>query len=286
MNKVSEAPDERVRRRTKEPAEPWRSVRTGLLGRMMFLLLPPVVVGLAGVLLVQLVISRFEISGVVIPKPTDVFAVMRSDIFVEQVGQSTWETWKATLIGFVLGAGSGVVLGALMGESRTVRFVLYPYVVAFQSLPKIALAPMCALWLGFGLTMKFSFAAMLAFFPAVIATQAALSAVPESRLEMATAFHAGRWQRFCRVSLPSAVPGIVSGLEISMAFALIGAIVGEFVAPSAGGLGQLLLTYSEAINVAAEFSVLAVLMLLGVLQNTILFGVLRLGTERFFESSR
>lgn len=243
-------------------------------------------VGLAGVLLIQLVISRFEISGVVIPAPTDVFEVMRSDIFMEQVGQSTWETWKATLIGFVLGAGSGVLLGIMMGESRIIRFVLYPYVVAFQSLPKIALAPVCALWLGFGLTMKFSFAAMLAFFPAVIATLAALSTVSESRLEMATAFCASRRQRFLRITLPSAVPGIVSGLEISMAFALIGAIVGEFVAPSSGGLGQLLLTYSEAINVAAEFSVLAVLMLLGILQNKILFSLIRLGTERFFESSR
>ncbi|TMR07460.1 ABC transporter permease subunit [Actinomadura soli] len=284
MNKVTEAPERRVPRR--EPPAPRRSFRSGPLGKAAFLLLPPLAVGLAGVLLIQLVISRFEISGVVIPAPTDIFAVMRSDIFLEQVGQSTWETWKATLIGFVLGAGSGVLLGMLMAESRIVRFVLYPYVVAFQSLPKIALAPVCALWLGFGLTMKFSFAAMLAFFPAVIATLAAFSTVAESRLEMATAFDANRRQRFVRISLPSAVPGIVSGLEISMAFALIGAIVGEFVAPSAGGLGQLLLTYSEAINVAAEFSVLVVLMLLGVLQNKILFSVIRAGTERFFESSR
>ncbi|TYK51354.1 ABC transporter permease [Actinomadura decatromicini] len=270
----------------REPAVPRRTWRAGFPARAAFLLLPPVAVGLAGVLLIQLVISRFEISGVVIPKPTDVFAVMRSDIFLEQVGQSTWETWKATLIGFALGAGSGVLLGLLMAESRIARFVLYPYVVAFQSLPKIALAPVCALWLGFGLTMKFSFAAMLAFFPAVVATLAALAAVPETRLEMAAAFHASRRQRLLRISLPSAVPGIVSGLEISMAFALIGAIVGEFVAPSAGGLGQLLLSYSESINVAAEFSVLVVLMLLGVAQNKILFGVLRAGTERFFESSR
>ncbi|MFI0479783.1 ABC transporter permease [Actinomadura sp. 9N215] len=284
MNKVTEAPDERVQRA--DPPAPRRAYRAGLPAKAAFLLLPPLAVGLAGVLLIQLVISRFEISGVVIPAPTDVFEVMRSDIFLEQVGQSTWETWKATLIGFVLGAGSGVLLGMLMAESRIVRFVLYPYVVAFQSLPKIALAPVCALWLGFGLTMKFSFAGMLAFFPAVIATLAALSTVAETRLEMATAFSASRRQRFFRISLPSAVPGIVSGLEISMAFALIGAIVGEFVAPSSGGLGQLLLTYSEAINVAAEFSVLAVLMLLGVLQNKILFSVIRLGTERFFESSR
>ncbi|MGH3239515.1 MAG: ABC transporter permease [Spirillospora sp.] len=285
MNKVTEAPDERVQRR--DPPAPKRPHRSGPLAKAAFLLLlPPLVVGLAGVLLIQLVISRFEISGVVIPAPTDVFEVMRSDIFLEQVGQSTWETWKATLIGFVLGAGAGVLLGIMMGESRIVRFVLYPYVVAFQSLPKIALAPVCALWLGFGLTMKFSFAAMLAFFPAVIATLAALSTVSESRLEMATAFRASRRQRFLRITLPSAVPGIVSGLEISMAFALIGAIVGEFVAPSSGGLGQLLLTYSEAINVAAEFSVLAVLMLLGILQNKILFSAIRLGTERFFESSR
>ncbi|MFI0368790.1 ABC transporter permease [Actinomadura sp. 1N219] len=284
MNNVTEAPDRRVQ--TREPPATRRPFRSGPLARAAFLLLPPLVVGLAGVLLIQLVISRFEISGVVIPAPTDVFEVMRSDIFLEQVGQSTWETWKAALIGFVLGAGSGVLLGLLMAESRIVRFVLYPYVVAFQSLPKIALAPVCALWLGFGLTMKFSFAAMLAFFPAVIATLAALSTVSESRLEMATAFDANRRQRFFRISLPSAVPGIVSGLEISMAFALIGAIVGEFVAPSAGGLGQLLLTYSEAINVAAEFSVLTVLMLLGVLQNKILFTLIRAGTERFFESSR
>ncbi|RFS84087.1 ABC transporter permease [Actinomadura spongiicola] len=283
MSKVTPAPD-RVRRR--EPAAARRPLGTGLAARAAFLLLPPVVVGVVGVLLIQLVISRFEISGVVIPKPTDVFEVMRSEIFMEQIGESTWQTWKATLIGFVLGAGSGVVLGTLMAESRLVRFVLYPYVVAFQSLPKIALAPVCVLWLGFGLTMKFSFAAMLAFFPAVIATLAALSTVPRTRLEMATAFCASPRQRFFRVSLPSAMPGIVSGLEISMAFALIGAIVGEFVAPSAGGLGQLLLTYSEAINVAAEFSVLVVLMVLGVLQNKILFGVVRAGTERFFESSR
>ena len=281
MSNATEAPARR--RRTAVPRGP---LGGGLVSRAALLLLPPVVVGLAGVLLIQLVISRFEISGVVIPKPTDVFAVIRSDLFLEQVGESVWETWKATLIGFALGAGSGVALGLLMAESRLVRFVLYPYVVAFQSVPKIALAPVCALWLGFGLTMKFSFAAMLAFFPAVVATLAALSAVPETRLEMATAFRASRRQRFLRISLPSAVPGIVSGLEISMAFALIGAIVGEFVAPSAGGLGQLLLNYSEAINVAAEFAVLVVLMLLGVLQNKILFGVLRLGTERFFESSR
>ncbi len=284
MNKVTEAPGRPVRSR--RDLEPRRPLLAGPLGTAAFVLLPPLVVGLAGVLLIQLVISRFEISGVVIPKPTEVWEIMSSDLFLDQVGQSAWETWKATLIGFALGAGAGIALGVLMAESRTARFVLYPYVVAFQSLPKIALAPVCALWLGFGLTMKFSFAAMLAFFPVLIAMLSALSTVSESRLEMATAFHAGRWQRFRRISLPSAVPGIVSGLEIGMAFALIGAIVGEFVAPSAGGLGQLLLTYSEAINVAAEFSVLVVLMLLGVLQNKILFGLVRLGTRRFFESSR
>ncbi|RBQ15729.1 ABC transporter permease [Spongiactinospora rosea] len=243
---------------------------------------PPVAVGVGAVLLLQFVLARFQISGIIIPRPTDVFEVMRSEIFVEQIGLSVWQTWQATLIGFALGGGAGVLLGIGMNESKLVRFVLYPYVVAFQSLPKIALAPVFALWLGFGLTMKFSFAAMLAFFPAVIATLSALSTVATMRLEMATAFCAGRGQLFMRISLPSAVPGIVSGLEISMAFALIGAIVGEFISPSSG-LGQLLLTYSESINVAAEFAVLLVLMLLGVAQNKLLFGAVRLAARRFFE---
>jgi NitT/TauT family transport system permease protein len=178
-------------------------------------------------------------------------------------------TFAEILCGFALGAGCGLILGVAIGESRILQVGLFPYLIALQTTPKVAIAPLFVVWFGFGMTSKVLIAAMISFFPVVINVITGLHSADPNRVEMLQAFCASRLQIFLWARLPAALPYIFAGLRISIALAVIGAIVAEFVG-SQSGLGYLILQYDFDFNIAGIFSLLIILSALGVSFNLIM----------------
>ncbi len=136
----------------------------------------------------------------------------------------------------------------------------------FQAMPKVALAPLIIIWFGLGLTSKVVSAALVAFFPLMVNTIVGLRSADEDRINLMRSLAATRWQIFWMLQLPNAMPYIFAGLEIAMIFALIGAIVAEFVGAQAG-LGMLMQSMNFTMDVAGQFSVLLILSVLGLMLN-------------------
>ena len=167
--------------------------------------------------------------------------------------------------------------------SRRIEYFLYPFIVMFQAMPKVALAPLIIVWFGLGLTSKVVNAALVAFFPLMVNTIVGLRSADEDRINLMRSLAATPLQIFWMLQLPNALPYIFAGLEIAMIFALIGAIVAEFVGAQAG-LGMLIQSMNFTMDVAGQFSVLLILSILGLILNSIVVGVRR--RVLFWDASR
>ena len=202
----------------------------------------------------------------ILPAPSNVFVALYRGLVGGLYWPHLWATMSATLLGFAAGSVLAFTLGTLIATSRPVEYFLYPYVVMFQSMPKIALAPLIIIWFGLGLTSKVVNAALVAFFPLMVNTIVGLRSAEEDRVNLMRSLAASEMQIFWMLRLPNALPFIMAGLEIAMIFALIGAIVAEFVGAQAG-LGMLISTMNFTMDVAGQFSVLLVLSVVGLLLN-------------------
>ena len=194
------------------------------------------------------------VSSNLLPPP---WAVAKALWFGYVDGGALWphffETGVETLLGFLLGSAIALVVGAAVAEFRTLERFIYPYVVALQSMPKVALAPLLIVWCGFGLLSKVVLVALICFFPMFVNVVAGLHSSRTELIDLYTAFSASRWQVFLDVKLPSALPSIFAGLQISLVLALLGAVVGEFVA-SQKGLGSLIQAASLTFDVPIMFA--------------------------------
>lgn len=164
--------------------------------------------------------------------------------------------------GFVIGTVIGLVAGILLGAWTAAKRVLYPFVVAFQAIPKIVLAPLLISWFGYGQTSKIAMAVVISFFPVLINTMVGLENVPRDMIRLMSSLRASRRQIFTKVELPSAAPLMFAGVKTALTFALIGAIVGEFVGASEG-LGFLLYTYNFQLRIDRVFAVIIILSTIG-----------------------
>ena len=158
--------------------------------------------------------------------------------------------------------------------NRYVEYFLYPYIVMFQSLPKVALAPLIVIWFGLGLTSKVVNAALVAFFPLLVNTMVGLRSADEDRVSLMRSLHASETQIFWMLRLPNALPFVMAGLDIAMILALIGAIVAEF-AGATSGLGTLILSMTYTMDVSGQFSVLLILSVVGLVLNRLVHLVRR-----------
>lgn len=168
----------------------------------------------------------------------------------------------AVLSGFALGVGTGFFFGALVAMLPAVEKYVYPYIVALQTVPKIAIAPLFLIWFGYGLMSKVVIAALVCFFPVLVAVMSAFHTTDRDQLNMMHAFGASRWQIFKELRVWAALPTIFAGLEVSAVFAVIGALVGEFVGAHVG-LGYLITALNFNIDVPGVFAVLIILSVLG-----------------------
>jgi NitT/TauT family transport system permease protein len=220
----------------------------------------------------EALVRVFAVPAFILPAPSNVFVAMyrgfASTLYIDHI----WVTVAETLLGFVLGTALAFLLGTVIALSRPVEYFLYPFIVMFQSMPKVALAPLIIVWFGLGLTSKVVNAALVAFFPLMVNTVVGLRSAEEDKINLMKSLAASKWQIFWMLQLPNAMPYIFAGLEIAMIFALIGAIVAEFVGAQSG-LGMLIQSMNFTMDVAGQFSVLLLLSFLGLILNGIVAGV-------------
>jgi NitT/TauT family transport system permease protein len=211
----------------------------------------------------------FGISRIVLPSPSDILlaSIARYDLLLRE----TWPTFLESVYGFGLAVAIGIPLAVCVANSRVLNLTLYPILVATQSVPKVAIAPIILVWFGLGIESKLAIAFLVAFFPIVVDTATGLQATPPGLLELARALRASPLQVFAKVQFPAALPFIFSGAKVAVTLAVIGAVIGEFVG-SVGGLGNLLLTANSQLDSALAWAALVWLSILGIL----LFGAVAL----------
>jgi NitT/TauT family transport system permease protein len=217
------------------------------------------------------IVSRF-----VVPLPSSILPALGELVNGGTLGENILVTVGEAAIGFGIAVAVGLTLGTLIAEFGMVERILYPYLVALQTMPKIALAPVLLVWFGFGLGSKIAVAAVISLFPVLVNTIAGLKSCDPGRLDVLRALGASRWDRFRLVKLPNALPFIFSGLSTAVMFALTGALVGEFVGASAG-LGYLIVQANNSMDIPQVFAILLILVVVGVAA----FGVLQKARRKF-----
>jgi NitT/TauT family transport system permease protein len=168
-----------------------------------------------------------------------------------------------SLVAFFAASALGIGLAVAVTYSPLVRDTLYPNLVLFQLIPKVALAPLFVVWLGIGGESRIAFSAFIAFFPVVISAAVGFEGTDAATLRLCKSLTASDWQSFMQVRFPFALPAIFSGMKIAMTMAVIGVIIGEFISAKAG-LGFYVLYASSRMNTAAIFAALFVLCMIGV----------------------
>lgn len=221
------------------------------------------VIGLAAIIALWQAYTQISgISRIVLPSPLDILqaSIRHFDILLKE----TWPTLVESALGFGLALVVGIPLAVCVANSRVLNLALYPILVATQSVPKVAIAPIILVWFGLGMESKLAIAFLVAFFPIVVDTATGLRATPEGLLELARSLRASPWQVFLKVQMPAALPFIFAGSKVAITLAVIGAVIGEFVG-SVGGLGNLLLTANSQLDGPLAWAALIWLSALGIL---------------------
>ena len=202
----------------------------------------------------------FDIKDYLLPSPSAVFSTLRHE--ASYLFEQSMTTLQEVLIGFALAAVIGVLIGIAIATWRPVEQAVYPLLVASQEIPQVAFAPLLLVWFGFGITSKVIIAFLIAFFPIVVNTAVGLRSVPPELVDLARATRAPAHKVLRKIRFPYALPHVFTGLKIGATFAVIGAVVGEFVG-AGNGLGYVLVTANGRLNTALMFAAIIVLVILG-----------------------
>lgn len=223
-------------------------------------LAPSVALFVALLLAWQGAASLLDVREYLLPAP---LTVVRSavDFSIPWHGH-LWVTTLEILGGFGLAGAAGVALGVAIAWSAALARALVPFLVFVNTLPKVAVAPLFLLWLGYGIVPNMLIAALIGFFPVVINTAVGLTQIDEELLDLGRVFGAPRWKVFLTIRVPNALPYILSALKITATAAVVGAIVGEFVASQAG-LGMVIVTAQTNLNTPVAFAALVWISVVG-----------------------
>lgn len=208
------------------------------------------------------IVRLFSINHVILPPPSEIFQSIGHDHAL--LFRYSQTTVVEILVGFGLAVGIGTPLGALIVFSPPAKRAIYPLLVASQMVPKVAIAPVLVVWFGTGLSSKFLVAFLIAFFPIMIATAVGLESIDDDMVRLFRSMGAGTLKTFTKLRLPAALPNIFGGLKVAMSLAVVGAIVGEFVAANSG-LGYFLLFSNGQVDTPGVFAALFVLTAIGVI---------------------
>ena len=221
----------------------------------------PVATAAAVLLVWQIAVMALRVPAVILPSPTE-------------IATELWRGWPVllyhalpttldSLMAFFTATALGVGLAIAITYSPLLRDMLYPNLVLFQLIPKIALAPLFVVWLGISSESRVAFAAFVSFFPIVISAALGFASTEATTLRLCRSLTASEWQSFVMVRFPFALPAIFSGMKIAMTMAIIGVIIGEFISAKAG-LGFYILYASSRMETGVIFAALLVLCVIGV----------------------
>ena len=245
----------------------------------------PVVVLAVGVLIWHLVVRVFAIPPYVLPGPGLVLATLIADSGL--LWNSLLVTMQTTIEGFLLAAIGGIGLAVLFNQSRPIEYSFYPYAVILQVTPIVAVAPLLLIYLPQHLAVL-ACAWIVAFFPVLANTTLGLNSVDHNLLALFELYKASRWQVLWNLKLPSALPQMLAGLRIAGGLSLIGAVVAEIAAGSAGagsGLAYRIAESGYQLNVPRMFAALLLLSLAGVAIFFVLSALAYLVLRRWHESA-
>jgi NitT/TauT family transport system permease protein len=214
--------------------------------------------------------ARFEyVSPLILPAPSLVAATLWDGLISGYYLPHILSTSSSLIVGFLIGTAIALAVGGLLASSPRLENILTPFIVAFQSMPKVAIAPLIVIWLGFGEVAKTAIVVTVCFFPMMVNTLQGLKVRDRVQYELFQSLGASRWQVFLHLRLPTAVPYIFAGLHIGAIFALIGAVVAEFVG-TGSGIGYAMLQAKAAFDVPGVYVCLFLLMILGTLLNYVM----------------
>lgn len=224
--------------------------------------LPAVGMFVGFIALWQLAVSVLGIREYLLPSPYAVWQAMMSDEIPWL--SHTWITAVEILGAFVLAGVAGVVLGTAIAWSQGISRALTPFLVFVNTLPKVAIAPLFLMWMGYGIVPNMLIGALIGFFPVVINTAVGLTQIDQDLVDLGRVFSAPKWKVFMKIRIPNAYPYILSALKVTATSAVVGAVVGEFVA-SQKGLGYVIITTQSSMNTPAAFAALVWISVLGLL---------------------
>ena len=222
--------------------------------------LPAIGVFVVFIALWQLAVTFLDIREYLLPSPGAVVRALLSDEV--PWARHTWVTAVEIVGAFVLAAVAGVVLGIAIAWSPFMSRALTPFLVFVNTLPKVAVAPLFLIWLGYGIFPNMLMGALIGFFPVVVNTAVGLTQIDPALVDLGRVFNAPKWRVFVKIRIPNAYPYILSALKITATSAVVGAILGEFVA-SQNGLGFVIITSQSSMNTPVAFAAVAFVSIIG-----------------------
>ncbi|GGF54192.1 ABC transporter permease [Azorhizobium oxalatiphilum] len=223
--------------------------------------LAPWIVTIGLLVIWQVVVVAFRIEPFIMPSPSaifDAFVQYRDSILIH-----AWQTMVSTLLGFSLGIVVGLLLGIFIGSSRLVYAGLYPVLIGFNSVPKVAMVPVLVLWLGIGQPTAVVTAFLLCFFPIAVNVATGLATVEPELEDVLRSLGASKTDLLIKVGLPRAMPYFFASLKVAITLAFVGAVISETLA-SNDGIGYLMIQASSQFRVPLMFAGLAVIAAMGV----------------------
>ena len=202
-----------------------------------------------------------NLEDFLVPAPSEIAKTLWEDRSL--LADNAWVTLKEVLLGFACAVAAGLAFAVVLHVSETLRRAFYPLIVASQTIPIIAIAPILVVWFGFGIGPKLAIIALICFFPITVNTLDGLRSVDPDAVKMMRTLDAGRWAIMRRVEAPTALPYAFSGAKIAVAVAVIGAVFGEW-AGSSSGLGYLMQTDNASLNTPRLWASVVVLSLMAI----------------------
>jgi NitT/TauT family transport system permease protein len=231
-------------------------------------------VGVAGLLIWHYSVVLTGIQDFILPGPLQVASAFQTQLQDPLFYEHLTITFRAAITGFFLASVIAISLGTAVSQVKVIERMIMPYVAAIQTIPKVALAPLFVIWFGYGISSKVVMSAVICFFPILINVIEGLNSADSERIRMLTVFGAKKRQIFKMVKLPSALPFIFAGLDIGIVFAILGAVVGEFLGAQRG-LGVLILQTQYTFDIAGMFAALVVLSMMGFTGHMIILALKR-----------
>jgi NitT/TauT family transport system permease protein len=233
----------------------------------------PIIGAVAAVAAWWAITELFHIRTFFLPAPPDIVDAFR--IQPSYLLQETWQTVKETLIGFAIATAAGLIIAIAVTASRTIERATLPLFVGLNAVPKVAVAPLLVVWLGFGDAPKIVMVALISFFPILVATMAGLGSTPTDLSELSRSLSASRGQTYVKIRLPWALPQIFVGLKLGISLAVVGAVVAEIASPQQG-LGAVILLSGQNLDTPLAFAAIVLLALISVALFYLVVGVERL----------